>query len=114
MFSVAPNIVLVPNMTQNAERKHRTQTQNTEHKHCSYPASSSCNVRCHLQFILLYANSNLAKYLVNLKGNVSENVYILLCDAMNRTLLQNVQFFPNLKLNISININPSSSILKHK
>ena len=37
MFSVAPNIVLAPNMTQNAER--RTQTQNTEHKHCSYPAS---------------------------------------------------------------------------
>ena len=29
MFSVAPNIVLVPNMTQNAERKHRTQDTNT-------------------------------------------------------------------------------------
>ena len=31
MFSVAPNIVLVPNMTQNAERKHRTQNTNTAH-----------------------------------------------------------------------------------
>ena len=29
MFSVAPNIVLAPNMTQNAERKHRTQNTNT-------------------------------------------------------------------------------------
>ena len=29
MFSVVPNIVLVPNMTQNAERKHRTQDTNT-------------------------------------------------------------------------------------
>ena len=29
MFSVAPNIVFAPNMTQNAERKHRTQDANT-------------------------------------------------------------------------------------
>ena len=29
MFSVAPNIVLVPDMTQNAECKHRTQDTNT-------------------------------------------------------------------------------------
>ena len=29
MFSVAPNIVLAPNMTQNAERKHRTQDTDT-------------------------------------------------------------------------------------
>ena len=29
MFSVAPNIVLVPDMMQNAERKHRTQDTNT-------------------------------------------------------------------------------------
>ena len=29
MFSVAPNIVFVPNMTQNTERKHRTQDTNT-------------------------------------------------------------------------------------
>ena len=29
MFSMAPNIVLAPNMTQNAERKHRTQDANT-------------------------------------------------------------------------------------
>ena len=34
MFSMAPNIVLVPNMTQNAE-----------HKHCSYPASSGLYLR---------------------------------------------------------------------
>ena len=31
MFSMAPNIVLVPNMMQNAERKHRTQNTNTAH-----------------------------------------------------------------------------------
>ena len=31
MFSVAPNIVFAPNMTQNAERKHRTQDTNTAH-----------------------------------------------------------------------------------
>ena len=29
MLSVAPNIVFAPNMTQNAERKHRTQNTNT-------------------------------------------------------------------------------------
>ena len=29
MFSVAPNIVFAPNMTHNAERKHRTQDANT-------------------------------------------------------------------------------------
>ena len=29
MFSVVPNIVLAPNMTQNAERKHRTQDTDT-------------------------------------------------------------------------------------
>ena len=31
MFSVVPNILLAPNMTQNAERKHRTQDANTAH-----------------------------------------------------------------------------------
>ena len=31
MLSVAPNIVFAPNMTQNAERKHRTQNTNTAH-----------------------------------------------------------------------------------
>ena len=31
MFSMAPNILLAPNMTQNAERKHRTQDANTTH-----------------------------------------------------------------------------------
>ena len=31
MFSVVPNIVFAPNMTQNAERKHRTQNTNTAH-----------------------------------------------------------------------------------
>ena len=29
MLSVVPNIVFAPNMTQNAERKHRTQNTNT-------------------------------------------------------------------------------------
>ena len=39
MFSVAPNIVFVPNMTQNAERKHRTQdtkTANLRSYNCRY------------------------------------------------------------------------------
>ena len=31
MFSVVPNILLAPNMTQNAERKHRMQDANTAH-----------------------------------------------------------------------------------
>ena len=31
MLSVAPNIVFVPNITQNAERKQRTQNTNTAH-----------------------------------------------------------------------------------
>ena len=31
MLSMAPNIVFVPNMMQNAERKHRTQNTNTAH-----------------------------------------------------------------------------------
>ena len=31
MLSVAPNIVFASNMTQNAERKHRTQNTNTAH-----------------------------------------------------------------------------------
>ena len=31
MFSMVPNILLAPNMTQNAERKHRTQDANTAH-----------------------------------------------------------------------------------
>ena len=37
MFSVAPNILLAPNMTQNAERKHRTQNTNTAHFRSSLP-----------------------------------------------------------------------------
>ena len=36
MFSMAPNIVLAPNMTQNAERKHRTQDANTAHFQSSW------------------------------------------------------------------------------
>ena len=31
MLSVVPNIVFAPNITQNAERKHRTQNTNTAH-----------------------------------------------------------------------------------
>ena len=38
MFSVAPNILLAPNMTQNAERKHRMQDANTAHNRL--PATS--------------------------------------------------------------------------
>ena len=45
MFSVAPNILLAPNMTQNAERKHRTQNTNTAHNR---------------PLIFVYSNSNLA------------------------------------------------------
>ena len=40
MFSVAPNILLAPNMTQNAERKHRTQNTNTAHFRSSTKAYS--------------------------------------------------------------------------
>ena len=34
---VAPNILLAPNMTQNAERKHRTQDANTAHNWLPHP-----------------------------------------------------------------------------
>ena len=44
MFYVAPNIVLAPNMTQNAERKHRTQNTNTAH------IRLHTNVFCHFGF----------------------------------------------------------------
>ena len=37
MFSVAPNILLAPNMTQNAERKHRMQDANTAHNRLPPP-----------------------------------------------------------------------------
>ena len=48
MFSVAPNILLAPNMTQNAERKHRTQNTNTAHFRsstcgCDYLSSSTAS-----------------------------------------------------------------------
>ena len=58
MFSVAPNILLAPNMTQNAERKHRTQDANTAHnrlrqevpsphaQHSSFPVK----IHSHLRF----------------------------------------------------------------
>ena len=45
MFSVAPNIVLAPNMTQNAERKHRTQDTNTANFRSSH--SSVCSICIH-------------------------------------------------------------------
>ena len=41
MFSVAPNIVFAPNMTQNAERKHRTQDANTANFRSSTPQHST-------------------------------------------------------------------------
>ena len=44
MFSMAPNIVLVPNMTQNAERKHRTQDTDTAN------FRSWCNIPVHPHF----------------------------------------------------------------
>ena len=48
MFSVAPNILLAPNMTQNAERKHRTQDANTAHNRLrilalAYPSGQTAN-----------------------------------------------------------------------
>ena len=46
MFSVAPNIVLAPNMTQNAERKHRTQDANTAHFQSSHLVGRSINSDC--------------------------------------------------------------------
>ena len=44
MFSVAPNIVLAPNMTQNAERKHRTQNANTAHFQSSFEVFQMCSI----------------------------------------------------------------------
>ena len=41
MFSVVPNIVLAPNMTQNAERKHRTQDANTAHNRLHFEDDDS-------------------------------------------------------------------------
>ena len=45
---MAPNIVLAPNMTQNAERKHRTQDTNTApirpHRHLDSIAENITNI----------------------------------------------------------------------
>ena len=47
MFSVAPNIVLAPNMTQNAESKHRTQNTNTAHIRLPFVAPMVIYRICH-------------------------------------------------------------------
>ena len=50
MFSVAPNILLAPNMTQNAERKHRTQDANTAHNRLQ--SSSSHDFRMRIRYTI--------------------------------------------------------------
>ena len=42
MLSMAPNIVFAPNITQNAEHRHRTQDTNTAHFRTSTSAVMSC------------------------------------------------------------------------
>ena len=66
MFSVAPNILLAPNMTQNAERKHRTQDANTAHFRSS---DQSRKTTCSLEILCPYKNTLfklLTKLLVSL------------------------------------------------
>ena len=46
MFSMATNIVLAPNMMQNAEHKHRTQDANTAHFQSSVAASVAVANAC--------------------------------------------------------------------
>ena len=56
MFSVAPNILLAPNMTQNAERKHRTQNTNTAHFRSSYILKQAIRNKT-LQVTIKYENT---------------------------------------------------------
>ena len=46
---MAPNIVLAPNMTQNAERKHRTQNTNTAHFKSSNELLSKTGLKAIIQ-----------------------------------------------------------------
>ena len=73
MFSVAPNIVLVPNMTQNAERKHRTQDANTAHNRLLEKLIKNFATFKHLQVIP-------TKFQIN----------IFLCKCYSRSLLDKV------------------------
>ena len=61
MFSMAPNIVLAPNMTQNAERKHRTQDTNTANFRSSfkYLLFLNCRQKAVDTLALTTANVNL-------------------------------------------------------
>ena len=54
---MAPNIVFAPNMTQNAERKHRTQDTNTANFRSSFP-------QMELKFGCVIKRSNIASALV--------------------------------------------------
>ena len=58
MLSMAPNIVFVPNITQNAEHRHRRQDTNTAH-FCTFskPESKFQNpfvFLCHLNFFSFF------------------------------------------------------------
>ena len=55
MFSVAPNILLAPNMTQNAERKHRTQDANTAHNRLHIFRTDLFDSNCQSDLLTLIA-----------------------------------------------------------
>ena len=44
MLSMAPNIVFVPNITQNAEHRHRTQDTNTAHFRSFFDVNNDDNI----------------------------------------------------------------------
>ena len=86
MFSVAPNILLAPNMTQNAERKHRTQNTNTAHFR-SFHLGDVFHWEPHFSFRddvrwTVYSSSNSTGQLI-LKGERKRNVkYVNKCNIL--------------------------------
>ena len=73
MFSVGPNIVLAPNMTQNAERKHRTQNTNTAHIR---PPSDTDFIMCNTveELTLCKLSENVLQQAVALQRGVSSKI----------------------------------------
>ena len=80
MFSVAPNILLAPNMTER-----RTQTQNTEHKHCSYPVFAKlrivilqlcCRIKnCHTSGMMILDSLDKQKKYANQTETQTERIF---------------------------------------
>ena len=63
MLSVAPNIVFVPNITQNAERKHRTQNTNTAPiRPPSSPWSTFMSLNALLQLMFCLSLTHVSRY----------------------------------------------------